>query len=444
MYCEHLSLTNFRNYVRLEFDLPPGVTLLIGANAQGKTNLLEALYYLATTRSFRAATDRELVNWAIADDEFQFSRLACRVRRLRDQVGVEIVMRPARFDRPGEPSVGRGYRTAERANGAEPTAAGPSLKRIKVNGVPKRAIDLIGQITVVAFAPGDVDLVCGPPALRRRYLDITISQIDHRYVRTLSLYQKVLLQRNSLLRAIREGRARPDQLGYWNEELAAAGAYIVHRRAEALAALQRLAQPIHRDLTGLREQFELSYAPNLALDNHSSPRPLALPPLGLLREKRRGDQMRVDLSAADDEAAALAALRECFMAELKVALPREAQLGQSLVGPHRDDILFHIDGVNMNAYGSRGQQRTVALSLKLGELQLMRESTGQLPILLLDDVMSELDAERRARVLGAIVEGQQVLATATELDQFDPAFRREANAFQVRGGTLSRYEHPGD
>jgi len=405
MFCEHLSLTNFRNYVRLELELPPGATLLVGANAQGKTNLLEAVYYLATTRSFRSAVDRELVNWSVAGDELQFSRLAGRVQHGRDTVAVEIVMRPTRLDGPGAGAAAGG--SAPGANGA--TAAGPGGKRIRVNGAPKRAIDLIGQINVVAFAPQDVDLVCGSPAGRRRYLDITISQIDHRYVRTLALYQKVLLQRNSLLRLIREGRGRPDQLGYWDEELASAGAFVIRRRAEAITAMQRLAEGIHRSLTGLRERLDLRYAPNLPL--------------------RAGD--------ATAETADQAEVVARFRRELKSALANELRLAQSLVGPHRDDLIFQVDGVDMNAYGSRGQQRTVALSLKLAELQLMREATGQLPILLLDDVMSELDEARRSRVLGAIEPGQQVLATATDLDQFRGSFAADATVLAVRHGTVA-------
>lgn len=402
MFCEHLSLSNFRNYVRQEVDLPPGVTLFVGANAQGKTNLLEALYYLATTRSFRAAQDREMVNREIAGDEFQFTRLAGRVRRGRDAVQVEIVLRPSRLD-----GSGNGLQSGA-ASPYGPPAAGPGMKRIRVNGAAKRALDLLGQINVVAFAPGDIDLVCGPPALRRRYLDITLSQIDPAYVRTLALYQKVLLQRNSLLKAMRENRARSDQLGYWDTELIGAGSLLIQRRAETLATINRLAAEIHRSLTDMRERLDVRYLPKLPLDATSPG--CEPPPLGAIRER--------------------------FAQELRASLPRETAVGQTLVGPHRDDIAFHVDGQDMHAYGSRGQQRTIALSLKLAELRLMREATGEQPILLLDDVMSELDEARRSRILGSIEPGQQVLATGTDVEHFDAAFVVAATIMRVRGGTI--------
>src|SRR5919201_5316096 len=240
MQCTHLSLVNFRNYVRLELDLDPAANVVVGANAQGKSNLLEAIYCLATTNSFRAGSDRELISWQATESELSYARLGARVARRAGPLRLDVI-------------VGESLR---RGPGA---ATATVTKRFKVNGVPKRAFDVIGLVNVVHFAPQDVDLVAGPPAGRRRYLDITIAQIDSRYVRALARYGKVLLQRNHLLRRIRDRQARADQLAFWDEELVNAGAYVVMRRHETVGRLAALGHDLHRQLAGGRELLQIGY-----------------------------------------------------------------------------------------------------------------------------------------------------------------------------------------
>jgi DNA replication and repair protein RecF len=386
--CAQLSLVNFRDYVRLDLDLASEAVVVVGENAQGKSNLLEALYCLATTKSFRAGSDRELINWYAGGGDLAYARLGAQVIRRGGPLKLEVV-------------VGEGARR-------EGPSTPPVSKRFKVNGLPKRAFDVIGLVTVVHFAPQDVELVAGPPTSRRRYLDITIAQVDSRYVRSLAHYGKVLLQRNHLLRRIRDRQARADQLGFWDGELVNAGSYVVMRRLETVARLARLGHDAHRDLAAQRELLEIGY---------------------------RSTVPASDLPEGDLDAR-LEAVAASFREALTAALPREVQVGASIVGPHRDDLTFQVDGRDVGAFGSRGQQRTVALALKVAEGAFIRESTGEWPILLLDDVMSELDEVRRGQVLGSVQPGQQVIMTATELGGIDPAFLARARVLRVQAGAI--------
>src|SRR6476661_2482338 len=242
MYCQHLILDEFRNYTRLDLELPPGVSVLQGDNASGKTSLLEAVYLLATTRSSRTTSDLELINFAAPNDlgSPPFARITAQVERAKGPLQVEIlVVRDEGVEGPG------GLAGSAQAR-----------KRIKVNGIPRRALDLVGQTNVVLFTPQDVDLVTGPPSMRRRYMDVTISQMDNRYVRLLSQYMKVLAQRNSLIKGIREQGRNPtsrnvaEELAYWDEELVKHGAYVVLRREVFAARLSNRAEATHHLLAG--------------------------------------------------------------------------------------------------------------------------------------------------------------------------------------------------
>src|SRR3954451_13688417 len=242
MFCERLTLDEFRNYTRLDLQLPPGVSVLQGDNASGKTSLVEAVYLLATTRSSRTSSDLELINFAAPNDlgSPPFSRVTAQVERARGPLAVEILV--VRDEEPGGPGGLAGSSQAR--------------KRIKGNGVARRAIDLVGQVNVGLFTPQDVDLVTGAPALRRRYMDVTVSQMDHRYMRLLSQYMKVLAQRNSLLKSLKDQGRNPmsrdvaEEIAYWDDELARHGAYVVLRRDVFAARLSSRAEAVHHLLAG--------------------------------------------------------------------------------------------------------------------------------------------------------------------------------------------------
>lgn len=387
MYLKHLSLTNYRNYQRLEIDLPPQAILVRGDNAQGKTNLLEAVYYLATTRSPIVGSDRHLLNWAAAAEALPFARLVGDVERASGSTRIEITLvREA----------------APQANLAEPRW----VRRFRLNGVDKRAIDLLGQINVVLFLPQDIDLVAGSPALRRRYLDVTLCQVDASYCRHLQQYNRVLVQRNHLLRRLRERRDDPAQLAYWDEQLARWGALVMQRRQETIGRLESAAAKLHRDLTGGSEHLALRYEP--ACGGQAGPegsRPAAL-------------------------------TTEALLAALARAHPRDLATAVTTVGPHRDELRFLANGVDMGLLGSRGQQRTVALALKLAEVEFMAQETGETPVLLLDDVMSELDRTRGGYLLHAVCAAQQVLITASDLSLYPQDFLAQAVHWRVQQGQI--------
>lgn len=407
MFLAHLSLTNFRNYVRLALELPPGPILLRSDNAQGKTNLLEAIYYLATTRSTFARAERQLVNWeAMERDPLPFARLEGRIIRNAHSFQIDITLLP------GE--------------------KGSVRKEMRLNGVKKRAMDVVGQLNAVIFLPEDIELVTGSPSTRRRYLDATLCQIDSTYCRALTQYNKVLSQRNALLKQLAEqfgGQVSPgwdnDQLLFWDDQLSEQGATLIVTRQQAITRLDHLGRDRYRLLGEQPEVFRLHYAPSF--DPQHRPlldyqRPLSLEELL--------PSVQTQLSSLE--------VTEAFKSHLRQARREEIARGVTVVGPHRDDMHFTVEGVDMTLYGSRGQQRTTALALKLAEVDLMYQATGETPLLLLDDVMSELDAKRRARVMGMVDGVEQAILTTTDWTDFTQEFRDQAHLLQVIAGEMEK------
>ncbi len=402
MHIEHLSLTNFRNYGRLELDFAPEATLLYGANAQGKTNLLEAIYYLATTRSHHADQDNQLLAWDAeqGEDPIVVGRLVAQVSREDGDRLLEMRL------------------IKERQNGSSSFRREALVNRRKV-----RLMDLLGNLRVVLFLPQDVQMVTGSPSDRRRYLDITLCQTDPVYCRTLSRYNKVLEQRNAVLRRIaEEGRGR-DVLPVFSEKLVKLGGYIFSRRATFLAALAREAQRIHyEELTEGRETLRLHYLPRLHRPDFNNG-----------SDVNAGHVAWADWleQATADEAS------ERFGQALEEALPRDLVRARTTIGPQRDDWTFMVNGRDLSSFGSRGQQRTAVLALKMAEINWMVGETGEKPVLLLDEVVAELDEQRRALLLGYIQDGTQAILTATDPAMFTETFLRNANVLEVREGRVS-------
>ncbi|MFB0533376.1 MAG: DNA replication/repair protein RecF [Anaerolineae bacterium] len=415
MRIEYLSLTNFRNYARLELDFPGRTILLQGDNAQGKTNLLEAIYYLATTRSPYAGAEHELVNWLAENQDLPHARLVAQVQKGDSSLRVEITLVKTQ-------SLGANGPVLSATKGLR------YRKHIKVNGVNKRALDLIGQVNVVLFVPEDIDLVAGSPSGRRRYLDATLCQIDPRYCRTLQKYNRVLTQRNHLLRTLREREGDLDQLLFWDRSLVENGAYLVACRQAVIGELDKLAQAIQLELTGQKERLRLRYEPSF--DPSRPPPPDYQLPLELdLPSDEPGiHQMGTNLSQ----------VAEAFRAQLREVRRREIFQGMTLIGPHRDDLRFSVGGIDLTIYGSRGQQRTTALALKLAEVKLIGQEVGEQPILLLDDVMSELDDARRGYLMQMIDGVQQAILTTTDLKAYSTEFLAETTLLRVREGRIEK------
>ena len=428
MRCRHLSLTNFRTYRRLELDLPPGVSVLCGNNAQGKSNLLEALYMLATIKSFRTTSERELVSWHAGPDE-RFARISAEIERQGSTSRLDIIL--------AEPTGGNA------ANAAAATRSRAIRKRVRLNRHPRRATDALGQLNSVLFTPADVELITGSPAQRRRYLDIMLCQVDPHYVRVLSQYQRVLTQRNALLRQLRDRRLPADQLRYWTEQVVALGSELIIGRGQAIATLNSCLAAIHPRLVDDRTSLGIVYRSSVV----ELPSALA---------DESAAAARMDM---DDVRPAVAAQ---FAAQLDAQQVRERRQGMTVVGPHRDDLAFTVDGVDLNRFGSRGQQRTAALAVKLAEAAMMEQRTGERPLLLLDDVLSELDPQRRLLLQEMLTgdglpatsapsagrdrsanRGGQVLLTTTELRPFTAAFLAAATVFEVANGALRPIEADG-
>jgi len=415
MQLVHLSLTNFRNFIRLEMEFPPGPTLVVGPNAQGKTSLLEAIDYLVDAESPRAGNDRELINFLVARQPDAFARVVAEIRR-GDRASHPVGERLQRIEirLVAESSGSRGESNPVR--GGE----GRLQKEILLNGVRRRALDLAGSLNAVLFLPDDLRIIEGPPSERRRLLDRTLSQADAAYARALAEYGRVLTQRNALLR---QGQDRPfdaRQLDPWDVQLVDLGAQLSRGRAMALAELERLAIPIHEALTRGGEQLRLAYLPSR---------------LGRSSE----GQLRLPLeSAVDWSTLPAAAIADELRRVLAEARGDEIERGMTLVGPHRDDIRFLADGVDLRPYGSRGQNRTAMISVRLAEAEWIHQRTAEWPVLLLDETLAELDEARRRDVLERIALAPQAVLTAADLNLFPASFCRSAVVWELRGGTPNR------
>lgn len=399
MKIDHLSLTNFRNYARLEFSPPADrPVVLVGDNAQGKTSALEAIFYLATSTSPYTTSDRQLIHWRTENDPIPFARLSAEIggangayHKLDITLMLDMTAGTARFK-----------------------------KAIKLNNVDKRVMDVVGMLNVVLFLPRDLSLVEGSPSDRRRFMDGTLRQVDIDYMLALSEYDKILPQRNALLKRIAEKRANAVELEFWDEQLAANGAVIIAGRQRFLRALEFKARANHIALTGGRETLGLKYLPSI-----------------LTAAKGEGRQQSFDVIGLDlDRQLSAEAIKPQFLERL-LAQRREAiGRGITIAGPHRDELRIHINERDCGLYGSRGQARTAVMALKFAELEWMRDQLGEYPLFLLDEVVAELDSRRRSFLLDRLDGRAQTLVTTTEIEIFSPAFLQRATIYQVADGQI--------
>lgn len=372
MRVNRLVLHNFRNYAELSLHFPHNVNIFIGHNAQGKTNILESIYIGAMGRSYRTHNDMEMVRWQYPQSTVQldFSRL---------DVANELLFR---FSKQ--------------------TARQSQHKEIIYNGYVIKTRELMGAFNAVLFSPEDLLLVKGMPAARRQFIDVEISQASPAYYSQLTQYNRLVAQRNNLLKKIRENRLKTDLLDPWDDQLVQAAVRIVIKRREALKKLAMLANLMHRKITDNKESLALQY---------------------MLSGTEKNEQI------ADKE---LTEWYRQMLAKLKFT---DVQRGSTGVGPHRDDLLLTVnDGINLRSFGSQGQQRTGVLALKLAELEFIKSETGEYPVLLLDDVMSELDMVRREQLLSFIKDKIQTFITATDQSYFPE--KKMGQYYYVHQGTV--------
>ena len=393
MYLTHLALTNFRNFSRLDLEVPKGAIMVVGANAQGKTSLLEAVYFLSTFTSFHASSDRQLINFLIGGEPLAVTRIVADYRRAGRSHQLEV-------------------RIIQEKNGFNGTAR--VRKEILLDGVKRKAGEAIGHFNAVLFLPQMLRVVEGSPGERRRYLNLTLSQTIPGYAAALSAYNKAISQRNALLKLLGERGGDPDQLAYWDEQVTQTGAVLIAARITAIQEIEQLAALVHLDLTRTQEVLRLNYQP--AYD------PVPADPV----------QLSLNLDAPVDRSNFnVDQIQQGFQDALVANRAEEIARGQTTIGPHRDEMRFQANGIDLGTYGSRGQIRTTMLSLKMAEIAWMQAKTGHWPVLLLDEVLAELDPDRRADLLTRLAESEQALLTTTDLDLFSNEFTSQATLWQV-------------
>lgn len=366
MHIEKILLKNYRNLKEIFLDLNPNLNIIIGNNGQGKTNLLESIYYLGTGKSHRSNNDQELINWD----------------REKALIQVKLVRRDQTL------------KISFYFNGTH--------KRVEINDTPlSKVTELIGNLNVVLFSPENINLVKGGPAYRRSFLDTEVSQVSSYYYHLLLKYNHVLKQRNNLLKEIRDTGKGKEMLEIWDEELTEIGSKIIIKRIEVIEKLKILARLTQRQITNGSENLSIEYDCSLK---------------GELKGFKN--------------------VKLIFKKELVNNREKEIKRGYTLSGPHRDDLILKINNMDVRKYGSQGQQRTTALALKLAELEFMKSETGEYPVLLLDDVFSELDKYRRRTLIDLIVDKIQTFITATDFDNINRLSKNSYFIFEVNKGKI--------
>ena len=364
MIIKSLELKDYRNYNNLNITFSNGTNILYGENAQGKTNILEAIYLCGTTKSHRGSKDREII---------QFSEEEAHVR-----ITLEKNKIPHRIDLHLKKNKAKG---------------------VAIDGIPiKRQGELFGMLNLVFFSPEDLYIIKNGPGERRRFLDLELCQLDKIYLSDLTNYNKILLQRNNLLKQICFNRNLLDTLYIWDEKLLEYGCKLIAARKQFIKRLNTLVFDIHKKITGGKEELLLQYEPNVSIED--------------------------------------------FKNKLKKSLDRDLNLKMSNIGPHRDDLSFLIGNADIRKFGSQGQQRTAALSCKLAEIDLVKSVIKENPILLLDDVLSELDRQRQTQLLNSIGDIQTII-TCTGLEEFVNHRFQYDKIFHVVSGSVTN-ENEGE
>jgi DNA replication and repair protein RecF len=368
MHIEQLQLKNYRNYAHLDIQFDDKVNVIIGENAQGKTNMMEAIYVLAFTKSHRTSKEKELIQW-----DKEYAKIEGRITKRTQSLPLEVVV----------------------------SSKG---KRAKLNHLEQgRLSDYIGALNVVMFAPEDLTLVKGAPQIRRRFMDMELGQIQPRYIYHLGQYQKVLKQRNHLLKQMqRRNSTDMTMLQVLTDQLIEHAATLLERRFAFLELLRNWASPIHHGISRELERLEIQYNPTIEVSEEAN------------KEK----------------------IETIYLNKFRDMKDKEIDRGTTLIGPHRDDLVFYVNGKDVQTYGSQGQQRTTALSVKLAEIELIYKEVGEYPILLLDDVLSELDDFRQSHLLNTIQGKVQTFVSTTSVDGINHETLHKAEIFHVENGEI--------
>jgi len=398
MFLTHLSLTDFRIFSRFDQAVPLNSLILVGDNAQGKTSLLEAVYYLSTLDSFQASNSLDLINFSALQNNLAVCRIVADFRKKDTDHHLEIrIIKDTNSN--GNNSI---------------------RKEVLLDGSQQKINSVIGTFNAVLFLPHMLQIVTGSPQLRRHYLNLTLAQVDPTYTESLSEYNKALTQRNALLKQLNERSGDVDQLSYWDEKITQAGAYIIYARIQAIQDLGYIAAPIHQDLTRGEEILRLNYLPSFD--------PVASPP----------GQIELPLeNALDRSGVELKDIQDGYREKLLSSRSEDIYRGVTSQGPHRDEMRYLSNGIDLGNFGSRGQLRTAMLAIKLAEVNWLNEKNGDWPVLLLDEVLAELDDTRRQDLLDRLAKTEQSLLTTTDLDLFSDEFKNSATQWKIKNGELA-------
>lgn len=390
MFLTHLSLTNYRTFSRLDMEMPRRILLLVGDNAQGKTSLLEAVYFFSTFTSIQTNSDRQVINFLALEEPIPVCRMVADIVREDQKHQIEI-------------------RLILEQNGT--TNGQRFRKEILVDGIKRTSYQAVGLFNAVILLPYMTRVIEGQPDERRKYLNYALAQVVPGYAKALSEYAQTLSQRNALLKQIAERNSDVSQLEYWDSILAEKGSYLLYHRFKAVQELEVITNQFHRSLTDDKEIIQFSFQP--ALGNNQN------------------------LQNNDPQKITQDNLKQIYLDTLKLKQKEEILRGVTTIGPHRDELRFMVNDLDMGDFGSRGQIRTTMLALKLAELEWMKAQTGEKPVLLLDETLAELDHNRREQLLRAIAEGDQTILTTTDLKLFNYNFSDQATVWYIHQGVIN-------
>jgi DNA replication and repair protein RecF len=399
MILKHFSLSNFRTFSRLDTDLPSGMLVLVGANAQGKTSILEAIFYLATFSSFHAQNDRQLINFLALNDSPPVARIVAEIDRggQSHKLEVRLIL--------------------------DKTVTGVTRfkKEILLDGVRKNAHSALGIFNAVIFLPQMTRIVENSPEERRRYLNLAISQVVPGYAKHLSAYARALEQRNALLKILAERGGDHHQLDYWDDHVAEAGAELIFWRSQAIFELNSIANQIYQKISHGAEDLTLRYDPSFKLGESRKIHPNEI----------SGLEKETPFSTVEE-------IKIGFREKLSHLQRDEITRGVTTLGPHRDELRFFSNGIDLGSYGSRGQIRSLLLALKLAEVAWMKNKTGSYPVLLLDETQAELDLQRRAELLDYLKDHEQAVFTTTDLALYPDNFIQQSTIWQIASGQIDK------
>jgi DNA replication and repair protein RecF len=379
-------------------DFPDRLTLLVGNNAQGKTSVLEAVHFLSILTSPLASNDRELINLLTVQDELPVGRLVGRVRKQEKTHTIEVRLI---------------LNTIQNGNQR-------LRKEVLINGVKKRLFDAVGFFNSVLFLPQMTRILEDGPDERRKYLDQLLSQAYPGYVRALSEYQQALTRRNALLKLLFDRNGDPAQLDYWDDILTSNGALIIEARLKSTREFEVFFGQQYRRLTDGKEEMRMDYQPSYN---------------GV---RAKNEQPEMEITARPPELLHYEEIKAHFTKRLRALQKEEIRRGVTTIGPHRDEVRFYSNDVDLAVYGSRGQIRTAVMAMKIAETQWLQEKTGELPVLLLDETLAELDEQRREDLLGSLGLEEQAILTTTDLGLFSEDFVRTCQIWRVNAGQVER------